>query len=181
MRAVLGCRQVPISALEADQFEALFTHLIAMLGDAESVDQPRFQPITDSDSAIPEPTRQWFVHGAEVAVGEGGWRRVWVVQDAAAQIIAHVDLRATADHAAMDRCLLGMGVRGGHRRLGLGTRLLDFVERWAADQGLRAIDLEVLAENLPAIALYRRLGYQPAGEGVDVDGRALLQMSKALR
>ena len=34
MRAVLGCRQVPISALEADQFEALFTHLIAMLGDA---------------------------------------------------------------------------------------------------------------------------------------------------
>ena len=81
----------------------------------------------------------------------------------------------------MDRCLLGMGVRGGHRRLGLGTRLLDFVERWAADQGLRAIDLEVLAENLPAIALYRRLGYQPAGEGVDVDGSALLQMSKALR
>jgi ribosomal protein S18 acetylase RimI-like enzyme len=48
-----------------------------------------------------------------------------------------------------------------HRRRGLGTALMQHVETWAIAQGHRTLGLYVFAENMPAIALYRTLGYSP--------------------
>jgi len=48
-----------------------------------------------------------------------------------------------------------------HRRLGIGTALMRYVEDWARLRGDRQIGLQVFQANTPAINLYNRLGYQP--------------------
>jgi ribosomal protein S18 acetylase RimI-like enzyme len=71
-----------------------------------------------------------------------------------------VDLRARPEGAAPHRALLGMGVHRAWRRRGLGSRLVGTAFAWARTQGsLDWIDLEVLADNAPACALYLRCGF----------------------
>ncbi len=48
-----------------------------------------------------------------------------------------------------------------HRRRGLGSALMRHVETWAIAQGHRQLGLSVFAENIPALALYKTLGYSP--------------------
>lgn len=47
------------------------------------------------------------------------------------------------------------------QRMGIGTQLLRFGEEWAVKQGYQQIGLHVFGENGPAIALYKKNGYQP--------------------
>jgi RimJ/RimL family protein N-acetyltransferase len=58
---------------------------------------------------------------------------------------------------------LGVMVAAAHRRLGIGTRLLDAAEGWAADAGISKLELHVFPHNEPAIALYLKLGYVREG------------------
>ena len=59
--------------------------------------------------------------------------------------------------------VLGMGVHPDHRGQGLGRALLDRAVRGAAEAGLRRIELEVFASNVPAISLYLRSGFVVEG------------------
>ncbi|UCM90470.1 GNAT family N-acetyltransferase [Streptomyces marincola] len=54
---------------------------------------------------------------------------------------------------------VGTGARGD----GLGSLLIETVAAWAARSGAAALDLAVLTDNAPALALYRRHGFVPAG------------------
>jgi ribosomal protein S18 acetylase RimI-like enzyme len=80
----------------------------------------------------------------------------------------------------------GMGVSPGHRRAGLGARILQAALDTASTSGVDTVWLEVLEANEPAIALYEKLGFErvrhlsiwsltpdPRGEGelrtLDVD------------
>lgn len=47
-----------------------------------------------------------------------------------------------------------------HRRRGLGTALMKYVENWARKRGDRQIALQVFQSNQPAINLYSQLGYE---------------------
>ncbi|MFN6472068.1 MAG: GNAT family N-acetyltransferase [Nostoc sp. SerVER01] len=47
-----------------------------------------------------------------------------------------------------------------HRRRGIGTALMEYVENWAIQRGDRQIGLQVFQSNKPALNLYDRLGYQ---------------------
>jgi [ribosomal protein S18]-alanine N-acetyltransferase len=57
----------------------------------------------------------------------------------------------------------GLVVAPAHRRRGVGSALVQGCMTWAAKNGASAIRLEVRASNEPAIALYRGLGFRPAG------------------
>jgi RimJ/RimL family protein N-acetyltransferase len=46
---------------------------------------------------------------------------------------------------------------------GIGTRLLEEAKRWAAAQGLHRLELNVMAHNHRAIALYERVGFAVEG------------------
>ena len=48
-----------------------------------------------------------------------------------------------------------------HRRRGIGTALMSYVETWAIARGDRQIGLQVFQSNQSAINLYNQLGYQP--------------------
>jgi ribosomal protein S18 acetylase RimI-like enzyme len=47
-----------------------------------------------------------------------------------------------------------------HRRRGIGTALMRYVENWASVRGDRQIGLQVFQSNQPAVNLYNQLGYQ---------------------
>jgi ribosomal protein S18 acetylase RimI-like enzyme len=53
-----------------------------------------------------------------------------------------------------------LGITPGHRGLGLGTTLLFHTLRGFQEAGLRQAYLEVTAQNLGAVRLYERLGFQ---------------------
>jgi ribosomal protein S18 acetylase RimI-like enzyme len=55
-----------------------------------------------------------------------------------------------------------MATRPQARRRGIATAVLQFGASWAADQGARQLYLQVEEDNLAAIQLYTRLGFQPS-------------------
>jgi GNAT superfamily N-acetyltransferase len=55
------------------------------------------------------------------------------------------------------------GVEPGHQKLGIGSRLLDTVERRAAAAGFPRIALDTAEGAAALIAYYTRRGYEPAG------------------
>jgi ribosomal-protein-alanine N-acetyltransferase len=66
--------------------------------------------------------------------------------------------------------LLLFAVARTHRRQGLGTRMLRWLEKVARAAGLQRIGLEARADNAEALAFYRRHGYV---EGALVPGMYL--------
>lgn len=65
--------------------------------------------------------------------------------------------------AAGEGEILSVAVRRAHRRRGLGWLLMDAVLRALHRERAEALFLEVDEANLPAIALYRRLGFHRVG------------------
>jgi ribosomal protein S18 acetylase RimI-like enzyme len=70
-----------------------------------------------------------------------------------------------------ERAGLTMGVRAGSRGQRIGTALLTEAVVRSRAQGMRAIELVVRPDNMPAVALYRSAGFQvvpdaaPAAKG----------------
>lgn len=59
--------------------------------------------------------------------------------------------------------LYQMWVAPEHRRLGLGQMLVREIIAWATARGAACLDLAVTYRDSPAMRLYTRLGFQPAG------------------
>ncbi|HEY0489307.1 MAG TPA: GNAT family N-acetyltransferase [Telluria sp.] len=148
---------------------ALFAYLNDHLADNGKGGTPLFQPMARSESRLPPEKEAGFITGMATPVGEPGWRRVWLALDEAGAIAGHIDLRARPERPAAHRALLGMGVHRGHRRKGLGVRLVDTALAWARDEaGIDWIDLEVLSVNRAARDLYTRTGFATIGEMPDM-------------
>lgn len=66
------------------------------------------------------------------------------------------------------RAKVGMGIVAAHRGKGIGRALMQHTLEHAAQKGVLRFDLEVRADNTPAIALYEKMGFvhegrKPAG------------------
>lgn len=59
--------------------------------------------------------------------------------------------------------LLRIGVHPAHRRCGLGACLMERFLKAAENGGCTDLFLEVRADNLPALSLYRRFGFSDNG------------------
>ena len=166
-----------IEPLAPAALDAFFAHLCEHLAENGADGTAPFQPAPRGPSRVLDQLAESFRTGLAAPALEAGWRRAWVARDAESRIVGHVDLRARREPWTAHRCLLGMGVRRPWRGRGLGMRLLLQAEAWAAaTRSLAWIDLEVLANNLPAQRLYARAGYTPFGETPDlfrIDGASL--------
>ena len=58
---------------------------------------------------------------------------------------------------------MGIVVKSGYRRIGIGTRLIEKLLSEGKKQGLKIVTLQVNETNLPAITLYRKLGFNETG------------------
>lgn len=99
------------------------------------------------------------------------------------EVVGWCDLRPKAQPTLRHSAVLGMGVVAPFRGQGLGSRLLDATLEAAERAGLQRAELVVRADNAPAIALYRRFGFELEGTLRDylrVDGVAhdALQMAR---
>jgi len=171
---------------EAD-LAPFFAYLDDHLRDNGADGTPLFQPLPRDQSRMPPGLRLAFIKGLTVPVGQPGWRRLWLALGPTGNIAGHIDLRARPEPAAAHRAMLGMGVQRLYRRRGLGVQLVDTAVAWArAEPGIGWIDLEVLADNQPAISLYLRTDFKMIArieDMVRVDGASydLCYMTLALR
>lgn len=76
--------------------------------------------------------------------------------------IAGLWLGSAIDQGTGDRQahILLLYVMPDHRRKGIGAALVRYAETWAKLRGDRHIGLQVFETNLPALGLYRALGYE---------------------
>jgi ribosomal protein S18 acetylase RimI-like enzyme len=173
-------------AVDAD-LPAFFAYLDDHLRDNGAAGTPRFQPLARDQLRMPPGLRLSFIKGLALDVGAPGWRRLWLALGPSGDIVGHVDLRARPEHMAAHRAMLGMGVHRAWRRRGLGNRLVEAALAWTrAGTGIEWIDLEVLADNAPAVALYLRCGFTMVARMADmlrIDGDQcdLAYMSLRLR
>lgn len=79
-------------------------------------------------------------------------------------VIGWCDVRPKTHETMRHSGVLGMGVLRGYRAHGLGRQLLSTTLEVAQAGAISRIELTVRADNVPAIALYRRHGF--ATEGV---------------
>lgn len=78
--------------------------------------------------------------------------------------------------------IYSLAVDASLARRGVGRELLRASERYALAHGRTAMRLEVRYDNEPALALYRRLGYEDLGRypGYYADGAEALRLEKRL-
>jgi ribosomal protein S18 acetylase RimI-like enzyme len=98
----------------------------------------------------------------------------WVAL-AGAEIVGWCDVRRSALEGFRHVGVLGMGLLPAYRGRGLGRALLLATLRSAREAGLARMELEVLASNRAAIALYEREGFEHEGRkraGRVLDGEA---------
>ena len=99
------------------------------------------------------------------------WLYRWLLKDKKTIFLkAVVDGRiagfavARVEKKVLDRDLIGriytLNVRRDFRRMGVGKELMKALERELERRGCRKIVLEVSVENIPAINLYKSLGYR---------------------
>jgi ribosomal protein S18 acetylase RimI-like enzyme len=174
-----------IARLHARDFNDFIAYLNDHLADNGGADAGYFQPLPRRQSFVTAERAAAFRAGLDGAVLAKGWRRAWVARSAEGRIVGHIDLRAHPDGFAEHRCLLGMGVERGNRRVGLGIALIEHARQWATDVAkLEWIDLQVISENVAAVSLYQRAGFIKAGEIPDmfrIDGRSFSYATMALR
>ena len=180
-----------LRAIDEQNVEAFASYVDDHRQDNGRGGTPLFQPQSRAVASSVAERIALFRSGLAIPVGQPGWRRGWVAMDGRARretgsaIIGHVDLRAHAEPCAAHRALLGLGAHRDHRGRGLGTALVTFAISWAVTEtALEWIDLAVLAGNIPAERLYRRVGFHQVATVPDmyrVDGRTVDNTMMALR
>ena len=135
-----------------------------------------FQPLSKDQINTDGDWRSKFESAFDKALGDSGWRKVWVAMDKTGVIIGHADIRSLNQLNTAHRVLLGMGVDRNHRKLGIGQQLLEWVIAYCKnDEGIDWLELEVLSNNTPAVDLYLKHEFELVSQRKDmfrIDGRS---------
>jgi ribosomal protein S18 acetylase RimI-like enzyme len=143
---------VQIRALRADEWRRWREARLRML-----VEQPAYFGVRYED-AVREPDASWQEWTTEAA--EGATRAAFVAEEDERW------LGVVACHLRIDRSgtqLYSMWVDPGARGRGVAQALIREVAAWADERSCRDIYLFVQEANLPARALYERVGFGPTG------------------
>lgn len=79
------------------------------------------------------------------------------------RVVGWADISVSINPRLSHRGFLGMGLLTEFRGQGTGSRLLETALKHAKDCGLEKIELNVYTTNTPAIALYRKFGFEDEG------------------
>lgn len=87
---------------------------------------------------------------------------MWVIENGP-ELVAWLGAWGERYRRVRHSVLIGVGVRKGYRRKGLGAALFTQLEKWARKHGISRLELVVAVENVPAIALYEKMGFEIEG------------------
>lgn len=102
--------------------------------------------------------RPWSQASWETELGRD-WVRVWMLKGEGPRLIGY----AVCWHLDKEAELLRIAVCSNERHRGHGKVLLRHARLSAKKEGCSRMSLEVQADNEPAIALYRALGFEAVG------------------
>ncbi len=87
---------------------------------------------------------------------------LWWVDNPASKTVACLWMGNAIDQINGERYshIFLLFVHPNHRRLGIGTSLIELATNWAKNQGNNQIGIHVFADNQPALQLYQKLGFQ---------------------
>ncbi len=91
-------------------------------------------------------------------------RAIMLVAQAEGTLVGELSLKAISSRRAVAHvATLGMSVKQGWRRKGVGRELLTAALEWAPTASIKRIELYVYARNVAAIGLYEALGFATEG------------------
>ena len=80
------------------------------------------------------------------------------------KIVGNIDITGGRRKRLRHTGLIGMGMLREYRSKGLGTTLLETAINWAKKaDGLEKIWLQIVADNIPAVKLYKKMGFAEEG------------------
>lgn len=79
------------------------------------------------------------------------------------RIVGRLSLSRDAHPASRHVADVGLMVAESHRRLGVGTMLLEQAVAWAREADVRKLELHVFPWNEPALRLYEQFGFEREG------------------
>jgi RimJ/RimL family protein N-acetyltransferase len=85
------------------------------------------------------------------------------VAETAAGIVGRLSIARDRHPYSRHVAEVGLMVDAGQRRRGIGSALMEEAMKWAKASGITKVELEVFPHNAPAIALYRKLGFEEEG------------------
>jgi len=98
-----------------------------------------------------------------------GTAEAWVAESPAEGIVGQVFLQLESDRAELadgwNRAYLySFRIKPAYRNRGLGTKMLEVLENYLISRNFNRLTLNVARDNLDAIRLYKRLGFQIVAE-----------------
>ena len=108
---------------------------------------------------------------------------VVIVADQHGELAGYVELAGGKFRRNRSTTHVIIGVLAQASGKGLGTRLLEEARHWATTRGLHRMELNVMAHNHRAIALYERMGFIHEGRRMDcllIDGKFLDELYMAM-
>ncbi|MFN0204221.1 MAG: GNAT family N-acetyltransferase [Bacteroidia bacterium] len=143
-----------------------------------------FLPLGKAHLQLNKSWKEKFEEDLKKELEEMGWRRLWLAKNQAGQIMGHIDIRSHNQLHTQHRVVLGMGVDSHFRGQKVGQSLMEFILHFCQQNPQIAwIDLEVIASNPPAIALYKKMGFEETGRKKDmfkIDGLSYDYISMSL-
>ncbi len=163
---------------------ALIEHFIASAAQNGADGDPINSPYDKSYIFPAEAAKEQRRNGWAKAPSTPGWKRSWALSTGT-RFVGHVELHGHSLASGLHRCTLGLAVEREYRRRGHARALMGVALSWArATKNLEWMDLGGFAANLPAIALYRELGFTEVGRVSDkfrVNGASVDDVSMTLK
>ncbi len=98
--------------------------------------------------------------GLEVLLGNLSLGRVWLIHSNEKDVgYAVVTFGYDLEFGGRQATVTELYITVHHRRLGLGTRAIRFLEATCRELGIEALELQVERDNTEARAFYRKLGF----------------------
>lgn len=152
---------VSIKELNKDKLDDFIQYLTIHLSENGHKGITLFQPLSKQQSILSSEWKAKFEDGMNKKNEEMGWRKIWVAINEENKIVGHIDIRSLNQLNTEHRVLLGMGVDRNFRNLKIGQKLLEFIIDYCRNnQKISWIDLQVLADNIPAIRLYKKMKFE---------------------
>jgi GNAT superfamily N-acetyltransferase len=157
-----GSNTFPFRIIEVtpDNYPDFLVHMSRHRAES-GIDGFHFMPFAPEE---PEGPIGVHVDKLVAPLSEPGWERGFVALESASKaMVGHVCLKSSKLRTALHRCDLGLGVELAWRGRGLGERLMQTAIEFVRQQNLHWIQLSTFSHNLPAQALYRKLGFREIG------------------